>query len=165
MNFATQMIYCVVYGFTGGAYRGLTPVVAIDIMGMKKFVLGYGVQLLFMGIAMMIGPTVTGVVHFLALLSRHINERSHFSSGAIYVATGGYDAGFYYAGSIVFASSIILFTLPWIKQVGKDETNTDGQTTDKMMGATLALQSALVWQIGLPPMAQRSNSVTVVTKF
>lgn len=69
MNFATQMIYCVVYGFTGGAYRGLTPVVAIDIMGMKKFVLGYGVQLLFMGIAMMIGPTVTGVVHFLALLS------------------------------------------------------------------------------------------------
>ena len=57
------MIYCIVYGFTAGAYRGLTAVVAIDIMGMEKFVLGYGVQLLSMGTAMIIGPTVTGRIH------------------------------------------------------------------------------------------------------
>ena len=61
------MIYCIVHGVTAGAYRGLLAVVAIDVMGMEKFVLGYGVQLLFMGSAMIIGPTVTGIV--LATLS------------------------------------------------------------------------------------------------
>ena len=67
MDFATQMIYSIVYGLTAGAYGGLVPTVAIDVMGMEKFVLGYGVQLLFMGSAMIIGPTVTGIV--LATLS------------------------------------------------------------------------------------------------
>ena len=54
------MIYCIVHGVTAGAYRGLLVVVAIDVMGMEKFVLGYGVQLLSMGSAMIIGPIVTG---------------------------------------------------------------------------------------------------------
>ena len=62
MDFATQMIYSIVYGLTAGAYRGLVPTVAIDVMGMEKFVLGYGVQLLAMGSGMIIGPTVTGIV-------------------------------------------------------------------------------------------------------
>ena len=61
------MIYCIVHGVTAGAYRGLLAVVAIDVMGMEKFVHGYGVLLLSMGSAMIIGPTVTGIV--LATLS------------------------------------------------------------------------------------------------
>ena len=62
MDFATQMIYSIVYGLTAGAYRGLVPTVAIDVMGMEKFVHGYGVLLLSMGSAMIIGPTVTGII-------------------------------------------------------------------------------------------------------
>ena len=62
MDLATQMIYCIVHGVTAGAYRGMLVVVAIDVMGMEKFVLGYGVQLLSMGSAMIIGPTVTGII-------------------------------------------------------------------------------------------------------
>ena len=62
MDFATQMIYCIVHGLTDGAYNALTAVVAIDVLGMEKFILGYGVQLLSMGSGMIIGPTVTGIV-------------------------------------------------------------------------------------------------------
>ena len=62
MDFATQMIYCVVYGFTYGTYRGLNSVVALDIVGKEKFVLGYGIHLLSMGIAMILGPTIAGKV-------------------------------------------------------------------------------------------------------
>ena len=62
MDFATQMIYCIVHGFTDGAYGALMTVVAIDVMGMEKFILGYGVQSLSMGIALIIGPTITGII-------------------------------------------------------------------------------------------------------
>ena len=86
-----------------------------------------------------------------------------YLSGAIYAATGGYDAGFYFAGSIVFLSGIILFVLPWIKQAPKEDTTTKlcGQTTNPMIGAAFALHSALVWQ----KKTQRRNSVTLATKF
>ena len=72
LNFATQMIYCVVYGFTAGTYRGLNSVVALDIMGMEKFILGYGVQLLSMGTAMIVGPTIAGKVTPLVSLGSKI---------------------------------------------------------------------------------------------
>ena len=62
MDFATQMIYCIVHGFTDGAYGALSAVVAIDVMGMEKFILGYGVQMLSMGTGMIIGPAVTGKI-------------------------------------------------------------------------------------------------------
>ena len=62
MDFATQMIYCIVHGLTDGAYNALTAVVAIDILGMEKFILGYGVQVLSMGIGLTIGPAVIGKI-------------------------------------------------------------------------------------------------------
>ena len=73
-----------------------------------------------------------------------------FLSGAIYTATEGYDAGFYFAGSIVFVSGIVLSTLPCIKQ---EETKRTGR------------RDTLAWQIGLPRMIERRNSVSVVTKL
>ena len=68
MDFATQMIYCIVHGFTDGAYGALSAVVAIDVMGMEKFILGYGVQMLSMGTGAIIGPAITGKI--LSPLSR-----------------------------------------------------------------------------------------------
>ena len=62
MDFSTQMIYCIVHGLTDGAYGALSAVVAIDVMGMEKFILGYGVQMLSMGTGMIIGPAVTGKI-------------------------------------------------------------------------------------------------------
>ena len=85
-----------------------------------------------------------------------------FLSGAIYTATGGYDAGFYYAGSIVFVSGIVLSTLPCMKQEG---TKFGSHTADKMMGAASSFHSVLAWQIGLPPVIEKGNSVSEVTKL
>ena len=62
MDFSTQMIYCIVHGLTDWAYAALSTVVAIDVMGMEKFILGYGVQMLSMGTGMIIGPAVTGKI-------------------------------------------------------------------------------------------------------
>ena len=62
-NYATQILYCVVFGLTQGAYFGLTAVITIDIIGVDMWVQAYGVQLLFMGIAYIIGPPLTGEFH------------------------------------------------------------------------------------------------------
>ena len=59
-NYTTQILYCAVYGSTSCAYRVLTGIVAIDVTGMEKFVQGYGVQMLFMGIGGMVGPPTSG---------------------------------------------------------------------------------------------------------
>lgn len=59
-NYNTQIIYCVVYGYTGCAYWVLTEIVAVDVIGIEKFIVGYGVLMLFMGIAIMIGPPISG---------------------------------------------------------------------------------------------------------
>ena len=59
-SYTTQILYCVAYGSTGCAYRVLTGIVAIDVTGREKFVLGYGVQMLFMGMAGMVGPPISG---------------------------------------------------------------------------------------------------------
>ena len=69
------MIYCVVYGFTAGTYRGLNSVVALDIMGMDKFLSGYGAQLLSMGSAMIIGPTIAGKITLLVSLGQKMYPR------------------------------------------------------------------------------------------
>ena len=65
-DYPTQIIYSAVFGLTEGAYIGLTSVITIDIFGMETFVLAYGVQLFFMGIATIIGPPLTGT--FLCLI-------------------------------------------------------------------------------------------------
>jgi len=36
--------------------------------------------------------------------------------GALYDSIGNYESGFYFAGSMIFFSGIILFLLPWIKK-------------------------------------------------
>ena len=59
-NYATQIAYCAVFGLTEGAYIGLTSAITIDIIGMETFVHAYGVQLLFMGAACLIGPPIIG---------------------------------------------------------------------------------------------------------
>ena len=44
----------------------LTGIVCIDVTGIEKFVLGYGVQLLFMGVAGIIGPPISGKIPFIS---------------------------------------------------------------------------------------------------
>ena len=61
-NYLTQTLYCVVFGIT--AYSvGMRAVVLIEVIGISKFILGYGVQLFFVGIGQLIGPPIIGNRH------------------------------------------------------------------------------------------------------
>lgn len=53
-------IYAVVFGFTIGAYVGLTSVVLVDLLGIEKLTNAFGLLLLFQGIASLIGPPIAG---------------------------------------------------------------------------------------------------------
>ena len=64
-NYLTNIIYCVVFGVTSGAYIGTTAVILIDVIGLKTFIQGYGIQLFFMGMGLAIGPPIIGDYHTL----------------------------------------------------------------------------------------------------
>ena len=65
-NYVTQVLIFVVYVFTSCGYWVLTGIVCIDVTGIEKFVLGYGVQLLFMGVSGIIGPPISGKIPFIS---------------------------------------------------------------------------------------------------
>ena len=59
-DYLTHILYCIVFGVTSGAELGMTGVVLIDVIGLSKFVIGWGIQLFFMGIGLIIGPPIIG---------------------------------------------------------------------------------------------------------
>ena len=59
-DFASQALYCTVFGVTSGAYIGLTPVVLVDLLGLDKLTNAFGLLSLFNGIASIIGPPIIG---------------------------------------------------------------------------------------------------------
>jgi len=93
-DYNTQAVYCAIFGVTSGAYVGLTSVVLVDLLGLDKLTNAFGLLLLFQGIASVIGPPIIG---------------------ALYDSIGDYDAGFYFAGSMIFVSGAMLFTIPAIQ--------------------------------------------------
>ena len=49
----------------------------------------------------------------------HIRNRNLDSfpvSGALYDAIGNYESGFYFAGTMIFISGVMLFVLPWMER-------------------------------------------------
>eukprot|EP00096_Caligus_rogercresseyi_P015849 TRINITY_DN8329_c0_g1_i2.p1 TRINITY_DN8329_c0_g1~~TRINITY_DN8329_c0_g1_i2.p1 ORF type:complete len:585 (+),score=76.84 TRINITY_DN8329_c0_g1_i2:415-2169(+) len=101
LDYTTQAIYCAVYGVTSGAYVGLTSVVLVDLIGLDQLTHGFGLLLLFQGIASVIGPPIVG---------------------ALKDWQGTYDTGFYFAGFIIFLSGVMLFILPWMQKRSKKKT-------------------------------------------
>ena len=59
-DYATHVLYCIAFGLTSGAYIGLAAVILLDLIGPGKFVQACGIQLLFMGVGIVIGPPVIG---------------------------------------------------------------------------------------------------------
>lgn len=52
--------YSTVFGFTIGAYVGLTSVILVDLLGLERLTNAFGVLLLFQGIASLVGPPLAG---------------------------------------------------------------------------------------------------------
>ncbi|XP_053604304.1 monocarboxylate transporter 12 isoform X2 [Plodia interpunctella] len=88
-------IYSTVFGFTIGAYVGLTSVVLVDLLGLEKLTNAFGLLLLFQGISSLIGPPL---------------------AGWLFDTTQSYAPGFYLAGGTIALSGIILFFVPCIER-------------------------------------------------
>lgn len=52
--------YATVFGFTIGAYVGLTSVILVDLLGLENLTNAFGLLLLFQGIASFVGPPIGG---------------------------------------------------------------------------------------------------------
>jgi MFS transporter, MCT family, solute carrier family 16 (monocarboxylic acid transporters), member 14 len=59
-DFLSLVIYTSVWGFTIGAYVGLTSVILVDLLGLEMLTNAFGVLLLFQGIASLLGPPIAG---------------------------------------------------------------------------------------------------------
>lgn len=65
-------IYATVFGFTIGAYVGLTSVVLVDLLGLERLTNAFGLLLLFQGIASLIGPPFAGKAYLFCRNSFYI---------------------------------------------------------------------------------------------
>lgn len=98
LDFTTMAIYASVFGFTIGAYVGLTSVILVDLLGLEKLTNAFGLLLLFQGIASFVGSPFAGM---------------------LYDSLGSYDPGFYMAGATMAGSGLILFAIPPIQKYRK----------------------------------------------
>ena len=60
-TYAFQAVYSTVFGLTSGAFNGMIGVILIDLTCLDKFTRAFGIQLLFIGSAIMIGPPIVGM--------------------------------------------------------------------------------------------------------
>ncbi|XP_045785637.1 monocarboxylate transporter 13 [Maniola jurtina] len=88
-------IYATTFGFTIGAYVGLTSVVLVDLLGIERLTNAFGLLLLFQGIASLIGPPF---------------------AGWLYDTLHSYAPGFYVAGGTISVSGLILFFIPMLQR-------------------------------------------------
>ncbi|XP_055304033.1 monocarboxylate transporter 12-like [Sitodiplosis mosellana] len=91
MDLPSLIIYSAVFGFTIGAYVGLTSVILVDLIGLDKLTNGFGLLLLFQGIASFIGPPIVGMLY------------DQFKT---------YTPGFVLAGSLISFSSFLVLFIP-----------------------------------------------------
>ncbi|XP_003700739.2 monocarboxylate transporter 12 isoform X2 [Megachile rotundata] len=97
-SFVWFTIYASIFGFTSGAYVGLTSVILVDLLGLNYLTNAFGQLLLFQGFASFLGPPI---------------------AGWLYDMLQSYDPGFLAAGSMITFSGLILFFVPIIQQKTK----------------------------------------------
>ncbi|XP_055841839.1 monocarboxylate transporter 5 isoform X2 [Episyrphus balteatus] len=90
-DFYSLAVYASVFGFTIGAYVGLTSVILVDLLGLDKLTNAFGLLLLFQGLASLVGPPI---------------------GGFFYDITGSYGPAFVLAGVMICISGLILFAIP-----------------------------------------------------
>lgn len=95
VDFYTLAIYSATFGFTIGAYVGLTSVILVDLLGLAKLTNAFGLLLLFQGIASFVGPPIVG---------------------SLYDRTHSYTPGFLFAGSMIALSGFVLFFIPTLQR-------------------------------------------------
>uniref|UniRef100_A0A1I8A2B8 MFS domain-containing protein n=1 Tax=Steinernema glaseri TaxID=37863 RepID=A0A1I8A2B8_9BILA len=91
--------YCVPFAFGVACFAALRSVICVELLGLEKLTNAYGILLLFMGVAALVGPP------FAAFLSD---------------VTGNYDLSFYVMGTMMTLSGVISLPLRYInsREVG-----------------------------------------------
>ena len=100
----------------------------MDLLGLDKLTNAFGLLLMFQGIASVIGPPIIGEKLIknlctqkyltsikLIILPRQIFSTKQCISGALKDSIGSYDAGFWFAGTMIFISGAMLFAIPAIQ--------------------------------------------------
>ena len=59
-DYLTYILCSIGFGVAFGGECGMTAIVLIDVVGLPKFIQGWGIQLFFMGIGLMVGPPIVG---------------------------------------------------------------------------------------------------------
>ncbi|XP_076237454.1 monocarboxylate transporter 5-like isoform X2 [Calliopsis andreniformis] len=107
-SFIMFAIYSSVYGFTSGAYVGLTSVILVDLLGLKNLTNAFGLLLLFQGFASLLGSPI---------------------AGWLYDALKSYNPGFFTAGGMITISGLMLFFIPLIQRKKPKNVNEKLKTT------------------------------------
>ncbi|KOX72879.1 Monocarboxylate transporter 12 [Melipona quadrifasciata] len=94
-SFASFIFYSSIFGFTSGAYVGLTSVILVDLLGLNRLTNAFGQLLLFQGFASFLGPPI---------------------AGWLYDVLQSYDPGFFTAGGMITISGLLLFFIPIIQK-------------------------------------------------
>ncbi|XP_076162612.1 monocarboxylate transporter 5-like isoform X2 [Ptiloglossa arizonensis] len=101
-SFETFILYSSIFGFTSGAYVGLTSVILVDLLDLTRLTNAFGLLLLFQGFASLLGPPI---------------------AGWLYDALESYNPGFFTAGGMITVSGLILFFIPLIQQKVQQNVN------------------------------------------
>ncbi|XP_026284953.1 monocarboxylate transporter 9 isoform X3 [Frankliniella occidentalis] len=94
-DYYSLAVYAAVYGFTIGAYVGLTSVILVDLLGLDKLTNAFGLLLLFQGVASFMGPPI---------------------GGWLFDITQSYKPSFWLAGVTLALSGLMLFVVPPIQK-------------------------------------------------
>ncbi|XP_046745469.1 monocarboxylate transporter 12-like isoform X2 [Diprion similis] len=85
-----QFLYAAVFGFSISVFAALRTILIVDLIGLEKLTNGFGLALLFQGVAAAIGTPLSGV--FMNI-------------------TGNYNVSFYLSGSLMLMSAVICYPL------------------------------------------------------
>lgn len=111
LDFYSLATYSAIFGFTIGAYVGLTSVILVDLLGLDKLTNAFGLLLLFQGIASFMGPPM---------------------AGWLYDITLSYNPGFILAGSTIAISGVMLFTIPPMQRyLARKQASTTAASTSQ----------------------------------
>ncbi|XP_077553393.1 monocarboxylate transporter 13-like [Haemaphysalis longicornis] len=87
-------LYAAAYGAAGGGFITLSSVVVVDLVGLDRLTNAFGLSLLFLGIAALVGPPL---------------------SGWVLDATHSFSPGFVLAGVCQYAAGVVLIAVPYLQ--------------------------------------------------
>ncbi|XP_075722136.1 monocarboxylate transporter 13-like [Rhipicephalus microplus] len=93
-TYTELQVYAATYGAAGGGFITLSSVVVVDMVGLDRLTNAYGLCLLCLGVAALIGPPLNGCVHDVS---------------------GSYAPGFILAGVSMYVAGVVLIAVPYLQ--------------------------------------------------